>query len=273
MGGFCDGCDCVILSETAVCQLTKTLDGTMRLLAEGARQLGISLDEAQLRLFQTYYEALIAWNQRVNLTSITDYEEVQTKHFLDSLSAIWALRHAGASPEWADDAWAPRVIDVGSGTGCPGIPLKIAWPSLQLTLLEATRKKAEFLQTLVRQLRFAHVKVIAARAEEVAHQLEHRETYDLAVARAVARLPTLAELTLPLVRVGGMVLAYKGEDPGGELDVAQRAITCMGGQVRQVLPIKIPGLMAARHLVLLDKMSSTPDAYPRRPGLPAKRPL
>jgi len=245
----------------------------MQLLANGARQLGIRLDEAQLGQFQSYYDTLITWNQRVNLTSITDYGEVQTKHFLDSLSGIWALRHLETQPEWLANVSALRVVDVGSGAGCPGIPLKIAWPALQLTLLEATHKKAEFLQAVVRQLGLTQVEVVAARAEEAAHQPRHRQAYDLALARAVARLPTLAELTLPLVRVGGLVLAYKGEDPGNELAAAERAITRLGGSVRQVLPVKVPGLMAARHLVILEKTSSTPDAYPRRPGLPAKRPL
>jgi 16S rRNA (guanine527-N7)-methyltransferase len=246
--------------------------GAVNRLADGARKLGIPLTDDQLGLYQVYYETLIDWNQRVNLTRITDYEEVQTKHFLDSLSCWEAIARA-----W--DVWAGetdvsfQAIDVGSGGGFPGVALKIALPALRLTLLEATGKKAEFLQILVERLGLADVMVMKARAEEVGQDPEHRERYDLALARALAEMATLAELTLPLVRVGGLVIAQKGENPLTQVEAAQKAIRTLGGQVKEISPAAIPGLDGARHLVVLEKVSLTPSKYPRRPGMPAKRPL
>jgi 16S rRNA (guanine527-N7)-methyltransferase len=232
--------------------------------------LGIPLDPEQLGAFETYYETLLAWNARINLTRITDYEEVQVKHFLDSLSCLAAVQHVeGVSADL--DGWG--VIDVGSGAGFPGMPLKIAFPALSLTLLEATGKKVEFLQELIERLGLEGVTLVKARAEEVGQDPNHREGYDLALARALAEMSTLAELTLPLVRVGGMVIAQKGEDPLAEVESAERAIAILGGQVREVLSVTVPGLEAARHLVILEKTAATPSRYPRRPGMPNKRPL
>ena len=162
---------------------------------------------------------------------------------------------------------------MGSGGGFPGVALKIALPALRLTLLEATGKKAEFLQILVERLGLADVIVIKARAEEVGQNPEHRERYDLALARALAEMATLAELTLPLVRVEGLVIAQKGENPAVEVEAAQKAILALGGQVKEIVPAAIPGLNSTRHLVILEKVSLTPSKYPRRPGMPAKRPL
>jgi len=241
-------------------------------LADGARRLGIPLTDDQLGMFQIYYETLISWNKRVNLTRVTSYEAVQTKHFLDSLSClptitrIWGLpaREAGTGPQ---------AIDVGSGAGFPGLVLKIAMPILRLTLLEATGKKTEFLQFLVDQLGLPDVTIINARAEELGQDDKHRERYDLALARALARMATLAELTLPLVRMGGLVVAQKGEDPRAEVEAAQKAIVTLGGQVREISRLTVPGLEGARHLVVLEKVIATPTRYPRRPGMPAKRPL
>jgi len=186
---------------------------------------------------------------------------VQVKHFLDSLSC---LRKADASL---------YTIDVGSGAGFPGIPLKIAVPALRLVLLEATGRKAEFLQAVVQRLHLSGVEVINTRAEEAGQSPVHRERYDLALGRALAEMATLAELTLPLVRVGGTVIAQKGEDPAAEVEAARKAIAALGGQVREVIPAAVPGLDAARYLVVLEKVAPTPAKYPRRPGMPAKRPL
>jgi 16S rRNA (guanine527-N7)-methyltransferase len=241
-------------------------------LAEGARGLDISLTEDQLAAFQLYYEALATWNERVNLTRITDYEAVQVKHFLDSLACLPLIRRTWAKESWTGEAGA-QAVDVGSGAGFPGIALKIAWPGLRLTLLEATGKKAEFLRFLVQRLGLPDVAVVHARAEEIGQHPAHREQYDLALARALAEMATLAELTLPLVRNGGLVIAYKGEDPAAEVAAAHRAILAMGGQVREIQPVSIPGLDEARHLVMLEKVTVTPAKYPRRPGMPAKRPL
>ena len=244
----------------------------MQLLADGARALGIRLSDDQLNAFQTYYEMLVAWNARVNLTRITEFEAVQTKHFLDSLSCLAAIRRypalaAGIAPPGL------RAIDVGSGAGFPGLPLKIACPDVCLTLLEATGKKAEFLTEVVSRLGLTDVTVLNARAEQAGHDPAHREAYDLAVARALAALPVLAELTLPFVRPGGLVIAQKGEDPVAEVEAAQAAFQTLGGRLRHVLPVSVPGLAAARHLVVIEKVAATPDGYPRRSGMPAKRPL
>ena len=244
----------------------------MQLLADGARALGIHLSDDQLNAFQVYYETLVAWNARVNLTRIADYEAVQTKHFLDSLSCLAAIRRY---PALLAGMGSPglQAIDVGSGAGFPGLPLKIAFPALRLTLLEATGKKTAFLQAVVERLELRGVTVVAARAEEAGQDPARREGYDLALARALAEMAALAELTLPLVRVGGWVVAQKGEDPAAEVRAAQKAVKLLGGRVVEVLPVVVPGLEAARHLVVLEKIATTPPGYPRRPGVPAKRPL
>lgn len=244
----------------------------MNRLADGAQKLGIPLTDDQLGLYQIYYETLIEWNQRINLTRITDCEEIQTKHFLDSLSC-WEVIARAWNVSARETEVGFQAIDVGSGGGFPGVALKIALPALRLTLLEATGKKAEFLQILVERLGLADVTVVKARAEEVGQSPDQRERYDLALARALAEMAALAELTLPLVRVGGLVIAQKGEYPATEVEAARRAIHTLGGQVKEIVPAAIPGLDDARHLVVLEKVSPTPSKYPRRPGMPAKRPL
>lgn len=238
-----------------------------RLIA-GARTLGLRLTEKQVAAFQLYYEELVAWNQRFNLTAITDYEQVQIRHFLDSLSVLLAepvrstLGRAGA-----------RAIDVGTGAGFPGIPLKLVYPRLQLTLLEATGKKVGFLQHMIERLGLQQVTALHGRAEELGHDLAHRESYDLALARAVAEMATVVEYTLPFCKVGGWVIAQKGEAGGAEAWTANRAIQLLGGELRRVLPVELPGLPEDRSLVVLEKVAPTPPTYPRRAGIPAKRPL
>lgn len=175
---------------------------------------GISLDPVQLRAFETYSELLLEWNRRFNLTAITDLTEIQTKHFLDSLSCLKAM---SLSAEM-------RIIDVGSGAGFPGMPLKIAFPEIQLTLVEANGKKAEFCRFLAKELRLGEVTILNARAEEVGRDPLQRETYDWALARAVASLPILVEYLLPLVKLGGHVLAQKGENGPAEVQSAAKAI-------------------------------------------------
>jgi 16S rRNA (guanine527-N7)-methyltransferase len=232
--------------------------------AEAAFKLtGIHLSEVQLSAFDLYAGELIEWNARFNLTSITDPEQIKTKHFLDSLSCWQALRNAPPA----------RIIDVGTGAGFPGLPLKILQPELQLTLVEATAKKASFLSHVVQVLRLEGVTVLAKRAEEVGQEAEHRQAYDWALARAVAPLAVLAEYLLPLVRVGGFALAQKGKDAKGETDAAKLAIEKLGGELSELIQVTIPGLEEERWLVVLKKIAPTPAMYPRRPGMPSKRPL
>ncbi len=240
----------------------------MQHLIDGIVELGIRLTPAQQAAFQLYYDELVAWNQKFNLTAITDYEQVQIRHFLDSLSCLLA-------PEPRDILSRPsaRAIDVGSGAGFPGIPLKLVSSRARLTLLEATAKKVDFLVHLVAQLALHTVTPIHARAEDLAHQPEHRQQYDLALARAVADLSVLVEYTLPFCKIGGWVVAHKGEAGAAEAWTAEPAIKLLGGELRRVVSVELPGLPEDRSLVLIQKVGPTPSLYPRRPGVPSKHPL
>ncbi len=237
----------------------------MELLAAGARTLlNLELTPGQLAAFQAYADLLLAWNEKFNLTAIRDLDGIQVKHFLDSLTVLRVMpTHQGA----------PRVVDVGTGAGFPGLPLKIARPELRLTLVEATGKKVTFCQTVVDAFGLKGVTVIKARAEELGQDPAHREKYDFALARAVTQLPVLAEYLLPLVKPGGRALAQKGEDAPAEAQAAAGALCRLGGALDQVIPIELPGLLGPRHLVVLKKVSPTAPIYPRRPGVAAKTPL
>jgi 16S rRNA (guanine527-N7)-methyltransferase len=224
---------------------------------------GISLDPVQLRAFETYSELLLEWNRRFNLTAITDLTEIQIKHFLDSLSCLKAMPISAEM----------RIIDVGSGAGFPGMPLKIAFPEIQLTLVEANGKKAEFCRFLAKELRLGEVTILNARAEEVGRDPLQRETYDWALARAVASLPILAEYLLPLVKLGGHVLAQKGENGPAEVQSAAKAIQILGGEFEKMISVELPGIAEKRFLIRLKKQNATPANYPRRAGIPSKRPI
>ncbi|MGC9400309.1 MAG: 16S rRNA (guanine(527)-N(7))-methyltransferase RsmG [Anaerolineae bacterium] len=238
----------------------------MELVRKGAKALHIEVTAEHLRAFQIYHQELLEWNQKFNLTAITEYENAQIRHFLDSLTCLLALERE--KPLRGD-----ALIDVGTGAGFPGLVLKILRPELCLTLLEATAKKTRFLHHIVRRLGLQGVTIIHARAESLGHDPRHRERYDWAVARAVAEMPVLAEYLLPFVKVKGRVLAQKGEDAAAEVQRAEYAITRLGGRVRKLLPLEIHGLAETRYLVVIDKVAATPATYPRRPGMPSKRPL
>ena len=236
----------------------------MEKLVDGAARLGITLTSRQVEQFQAYYQLLREWNQRFNLTAIVDYQEVQIKHFLDSLTVSLAM---------VTDGSGVRVMDVGSGAGLPGIPLKIAWPQIRLTLLESVGKKTVFLSHLVNALGLEDVEVITGRAEEVAHLSSYREKFDIAISRGVAGMATLSELCLPFCRIAGIFIAQKKGDINQEVIKAEKAIALMGGQLLQVKPVNLPDLADNRYLVVVKKISPTPTRYPRRPGMPGKRPL
>lgn len=235
-------------------------------LIYGAGKLGISLTSEQTRLFQIYYEELVKGNRRINLTSITGYDEVQTKHFLDSLTLIEGL---------GSEAWTKRgfsLLDIGTGAGMPGIPLKILLSEARLVLLESVAKKTAFLEQLVGQLGLEHVRIITGRAEDIAHKVDFREIFDLVVSRAVGSLSTIVELALPFCRQGGLFIAPKKGEIEEEINRAERAIHILGGSLRDVKQMDVEGL-ESRFLVIIEKTGFTPSRYPRRPGIPAKRPL
>jgi 16S rRNA (guanine527-N7)-methyltransferase len=234
----------------------------MEKLMSGAAALGISLTSHQVEQYETYYRDLVDWNQRINLTSITDYEEVQLKHFLDSLTVSEAISFNNQN-----------VIDVGTGAGFPGIALKIAFPDIKLTLLEATVKKTKFLEYIVSKLGLTDVTIIADRAETAAHDIQYREQFDVVLSRAVAALSTLVELTLPFCKVGGICVALKKGDIQDELKKATKAIEVVGGQLKEVKAVDSDELNDNRWLVIIEKTKAAPAQYPRRPGMPEKRPL
>jgi len=240
----------------------------MQRLVDGARTWGLNLTAEQQAAFHLYYEELIAWNAKFNLTAITDYEQVQIRHFLDSLSCLLAQEAKAAISRPG-----ARIVDVGSGAGFPGIPLKLVCPTSRLTLLEATGKKVAFLEHLIGRLGLRTVAAVKGRAEELAHDPLHREQYDLALSRAVAELPVVAEYTLPFCKVGGWAIAQKGEAGAAEAWTAEKAIALLGGELRRVVPVEVPGLAENRSLVVIEKVHPTPAAYPRRVGVPSKRPL
>lgn len=235
----------------------------MEKLICGAKRLGLYLSPKQLSQFETYYQELISWNQKMNLTAIVDYEEVQLKHFLDSLTVVLALegKHCPL-----------RLFDLGTGAGLPGIPLKIVSPGIHLALLESVAKKTRFLSHLVARLGLADVGVLTGRAEDLGRQESYREQFELVVSRGVAPLPTLVELALPFCALGGTFVAQKKGELEGEIAEATGAIDVLGGRLRGVRKVELEEL-GERALVIIDKVSVTPQRYPRRAGVPSKRPL
>jgi 16S rRNA (guanine527-N7)-methyltransferase len=236
-------------------------------LQTGAKKLGLNINTEQIEQFKVYYQELIGWNKRVNLTSITDYEGVQIKHFLDSLTVTLALK-----PRYGNNI-SFNAVDVGTGAGLPGIPLRILYPGIRLVLLEATSKKADFLHHLTARLGLDNVEIVVGRAEEMAHDGGYRERFELALSRAVAPLPTLVELTLPFCAVGGIFIAQKKGAVEQEVSQAHRAVNLLGGNLHEVKAISLEEFNDNRYLVVIDKVNPTPPEYPRRPGIPAKRPM
>ncbi len=238
----------------------------MQELVAGAQELKIALKPEQVEALRVYQQELSAWNNRFNLTAITDEQGIQIRHFLDSFSCLLAL-------EPGERFTGRRVIDVGTGAGFPGVPLKILCPGMKLTLLEATAKKVRFLEHIVAALGLKDVSVVHGRAEELGQDPDHREQYHWAMARAVADLPILVEYLLPLIKVGGRGLAQKGEGAPAEVQRSEWALNQLGGQIRRLVPVGLRGLAETRYLIIIDKVAATPARYPRRPGMPSKRPL
>ncbi len=239
----------------------------MELLQRLAGQLGEPLDSSQLAGFARYGQLILEWNRRVNLTAVTDWEELQVRLFADSLALAPYVRQACAG---ASDTC--RLVDIGTGAGIPGIPLKLALPWLEVTLVEATGKKVTFLEAALRALDLSGVSVVHARAETLAHDPRYRGAFDVATARAVAPLPALLELCLPFCRPGGWGIFPKGSEVDGELAGARRALEILGARVVAVEPVPLEALRGTT-IVVVRLERPVPEQYPRRPGMPAKRPL
>ena len=232
-------------------------------LVDAAHEFGITLTSEQQNAFDVYYQELVVWNARMNLTAIVEHDQVVVKHFLDSLSIVPILQSRAPNI---------RLIDVGTGAGFPGIPLMIVFTDLRLTLLEATGKKVEFLNHVIAELHLPNATAIQARAEDLGRDVNHREKYDVAVARAVANLATLSEYALPFVRIGGVFIAQKGVDVDEQVRQATRAIKVLGGRMREIVPVQLPGL-EPRHLIVIEKIAATPNTFPRRAGTPQQKPI
>jgi 16S rRNA (guanine527-N7)-methyltransferase len=234
-----------------------------KLVREAQELFNVHITGRQMVALITYEKELMEWNQKFNLTAIRDSESIRTKHFLDSFSCVLAWR---ANPPHS-------LIDVGTGAGFPGLPLKILYPNLKLTLVESVGKKAMFCQHIVRVLGLDHVDVVKARAEDLGQDSSHREKYDWALARSVANMNILSEYLLPLVKIGGAMLAQKGESGPAEAQSAEKAMKLLGGNLRELMKVNLPGVAEDRYLVLVDKVAATPPKYPRKAGMPGKQPL
>lgn len=234
-----------------------------QLLEIKLKELNIQINEIQKKQFDTFYSMLVEWNKVMNLTGITEYEEVIEKHFVDSLSIVNIF----------DLSEVNTVIDVGTGAGFPGIPLKIAFPNLKITLLDSLNKRIHFLDSVIDKLKLDGIYTIHGRAEDFAKKDDYRERYDLCVSRAVANLSTLSEYCLPYIRVGGMFISYKSGDVDDEVLESKKAISILGGKLDNVVKFQLPGTDINRSFIKIEKIKNTGKKYPRKAGLPSKEPL
>ncbi len=238
----------------------------MNEIIENAKNIAVELDETQAQKFARYFTILSEWNSRFNLTAITNETDVRTRHFIDSLTVLRTL------PE-PDPKRFLRLIDIGTGAGFPGIPIKIVRDDVDVTLVDGTAKKLRFCDEVIAQLKLHNIRTLQGRAEELGHAAAHREGYDIVVARAVAPLPTLVEYLLPLVKLGGLCVAMKGSEAEAEAEQAARAITKLGGRLNRVEQVALPGLPDKRALIVIDKIALTQAIYPRPGGAPRNAPL
>ena len=225
--------------------------------------LGIRLTDVQKRQFDRYYELLIEWNRVMNLTGITEYDEVNLKHFTDSLTIVRIKEMKNVS----------TMIDVGTGAGFPGIPIKIAFPHIKVTLLDSLNKRIKFLDQIVEELGLDDVVTLHGRAEDYAKKDEYREKFDLCASRAVANLSTLSEYCLPFIKKGGCFVSYKSADSDEEIKMSEKALDILGGKIEKIDKFTLPGSDMGRALVMIEKVKNTPRKYPRKAGVPSKEPL
>ena len=226
-------------------------------------ELGIELSESQKNQFHRYYEMLIEWNKVMNLTGITEYDEVNEKHFVDSLSIIKAV----------DMRKVQSVIDIGTGAGFPGIPLKIVYPHLHLVLLDSLQKRIKFLKAVIEELGLEDIETLHGRAEDYATNSEYREKYDICVSRAVANLSALCEYCIPYIRLGGIFISYKSGEVDEEVKRSEKAVKILGGNIHKIIKFQLPGTEIGRSFVKIKKVEKTKKKYPRKAGMPVKEPL
>ena len=224
-------------------------------------ELGIKLSKEQAEMFFNYMNLLLEWNEKINLTAITEEKEVIVKHFVDSLTIAKYI------PEGAS------LVDVGTGAGFPGIPLKIIREDLKITLLDSLQKRINFLDVVIKELNLENIDTIHARVEEFGKNSKYRESFEVATSRAVANLSTLTEYLLPLVKVGGIAVCMKGSSIEEELETSKKAINVLGGKVSNVFEFDLPKTDIKRNIVIVDKINKTPSKYPRKPGMPSKEPI
>lgn len=237
------------------------------------KQLNINLSKEQINQFMLYYELLIEWNSFMNLTAIVEFEEVCKKHFVDSLSLIMAKNHIFKMihKDLSEDSI--TLIDVGTGAGFPAIPLKIAFPNLNITLLDSLNKRVKFLNEVIEKLKLENITAIHGRAEDMARKDEYRNFFDIGVSRAVANMSTLAEYVIPFVKIEGIFIPYKSEKITDELANANNALSILGGKVIEQIDYVLPDSEYYRNLVIIKKEKDTPKKYPRKAGMPSREPL
>ena len=245
------------------------------ILTEDLKCLNIFLSDKQLEQFLQYYEMLVEWNQKMNLTAITEYEDVVKKHFVDSISIVkaFSMEEEHSMEEFFATKKSYTMIDVGTGAGFPGLVLKIVFPELQVTLLDSLNKRIQFLDAVIEKLCLAGVETIHGRAEDLAKPGKLRESFDLCVSRAVANLSTLSEYCIPFIKQGGVFLSYKSEKVTDELNAAKKAISILGGRLEGQVDFTLPNSDIYRNIILIKKEKATPLKYPRKAGLPSKEPL
>lgn len=227
------------------------------------QEKGIDLSPEQTSQFETYFHTLVEWNEKMNLTAITDKPEVYLKHFYDSISAAFYFDFKGPI----------HICDVGAGAGFPSIPIKIAFPEINVTIVDSLNKRITFLEHLAKELKLKNVRFIHDRAETFGQNKDHRETYDVVTARAVARLSVLSELCLPLVKVGGTFVAMKAANANEEIEAGNKAITTLGGKMKEIHSFILPQEESERNIIIVNKEKPTPKKYPRKPGVPNKTPI
>lgn len=226
-----------------------------------AKEIDIEFNEEQIEKFYKYMQLLLEWNEKINLTAITDPKEIILKHFIDSLTILKYIKKGA------------KVIDVGTGAGFPGIPLKILRDDINLTLLDSLNKRINFLKLVIDELKLKNVDTIHGRAEEIGKNKRYRESFDISFSRAVANLSTLSEYLIPLVKIGGISISMKGSEIKEEIEKSKKAITLLGGNINKIDFFELPQSDIKRNLIIIEKERSTPAKFPRKPGLPSKEPI